>query len=321
MTIKLDRKNINSESCSPCAKIWLKMILKLKRTLNILLAITVMLAGGATRIGAAGTESHNWYCIRTRDHLRPPCPPELSFVSKYGGYYIDKTKRDDDEDRVVYLTFDAGYENGNVAKILDTLKEKQATGAFFILGNLITSSPDLVRRMADEGHIVGNHTYHHRDMTKLEGDEFAKEISSLEEAYKKATGRELYKYYRPPEGRFSEANLKQVSELGYSTIFWSFAYADWDNNNQPSKDAAVKKILENVHNGAVLLLHPTSKTNADILPQIIDSLRADGYRFGRIDELCAQPDVPSRQESDAATTTRKHEKHKKNGNGEPMPLE
>lgn len=294
------------------------MIVKLKRILNIFLVLTVVMAGGVSHIGATDTESFNWYCIRSKDHLRPPCPPELAFVSQYGGYYIDKTKRDDDADRVVYLTFDAGYENGNVAKILDILQEKQVTGTFFILGNLITSSPDLVRRMADEGHVVGNHTYHHRDMTRLDRDEFAKEISSLEEAYGKATGRELSKYYRPPEGRFSEANLKQVSELGYSTVFWSFAYADWDNNNQPSKDAAVKKILENVHNGAVLLLHPTSKTNADILPQIIDSLRADGYRFGSIDELCAHGTVSARIDGDA--TTRKREKHKTR-TGASMPLE
>ncbi len=269
-----------------------KMIIKFKRTLYILLTVSVMITGTMMHIGATDNKSCNWYCIRTKDNLRPPCPAELAFIEKYGGYYIDEKRRDNDSDRVVYLTFDAGYENGNVARVLDTLREKQVTGAFFILGNLITSAPDLVRRMNAEGHTVGNHTYHHRDMSRLDGEAFDQELSSLEEAYKKATGCELSKYYRPPEGRFSETNLKQANDLGYSTVFWSFAYADWDNNNQPNRDAAVKKILENVHNGAVLLLHPTSKTNADILPQIIDALQADGYRFGTLDELCSQQPQP-----------------------------
>ncbi len=271
------------------------MISKIKRILYILLALSLVMACGTANTGATDTESCNWYCIRKKDHRRPPCPPELSFAEKYNGYYIDRKRSDDDADRVVYLTFDAGYENGNVARILDTLQEKQVSGAFFILGNLINSAPDLVRRMADEGHIVANHTFHHRDMSRLGGEDFERELSSLEEAYKKATGREMAKYYRPPEGRFSEANLKQASALGFSTIFWSFAYADWDNENQPNRDAALKKILENVHNGGVLLLHPTSKTNADILPQVIDSLISDGYRFGTLDELCGNNTVQPRE--------------------------
>ncbi len=277
------------------------MISKIKRTIYILLVLSLVLACGAVGSGATDSKSHNWYCIRKKDHRRPPCPPELSFAEKYNGYYIDRKRSDDDADRVVYLTFDAGYENGNVARILDTLKEKQVSGAFFILGNLISSAPDLVRRMADEGHIVANHTYHHRDMSRLGGEDLARELRSLEEAYKQATGREMAKYYRPPEGRFSEANLKQACELGFSTIFWSFAYTDWDNENQPSRDAALKKILENVHNGEVLLLHPTSKTNADILPQVIDILISNGYRFGTLDELCGENTVQARESAQPDT--------------------
>ena len=126
----------------------------------------------------------------------------------------------DPGEKVIYLTFDAGYENGNVVKILDTLKEKNVRGAFFILGNLVTSSTELVKRMGDEGHLVCNHTYRHRDMSKFtDKAEFAAELASLEEAYRKATGRELSKYYRPPEGRFSERNLEFAADLGYSTIF------------------------------------------------------------------------------------------------------
>ena len=191
------------------------------------------------------------------------------------------------EKGVIYLTFDAGYENGNVEKILDTLKDKEVRGAFFVLGNLVTSNTDLVKRMADEGHLVCNHTYHHRDMSKYtDKAEFALELTSLEDAYRKLTGREMSKYYRPPEGRFTEQNLKLAQEMCYSTVFWSFAYADWDNNKQPSAEYALKKILSNVHNGAVILLHPTSSTNAKIMPQLIDSLKSSGYRFGTLDELC-----------------------------------
>ena len=140
--------------------------------------------------------------------------------------------------------------------------------------------------MADEGHLVCNHTASHRDMTKITNiEEFASELKKLEDIYYEYTGRELAKYYRPPEGKFSEQNLEFASQLGYKTVFWSFAYADWDNNRQPSLEKAKKLILDNIHNGAILLLHPTSATNANILSDIIDDLLAQGYEFGTIDEL------------------------------------
>ncbi|MDD6259947.1 MAG: polysaccharide deacetylase family protein [Clostridiales bacterium] len=258
------------------------------RLITALMALVLfILTTAAAIIPGAADNAYNWYCIRTPGNKRPPCPAEMSFVDKLGGFYIDKNKTDSDTDKVVYLTFDAGYENGNVEKILDTLKDKEVTGAFFVLGNLVTSNTDLVKRMADEGHLVCNHTYHHRDMSKYtDKAEFALELTSLEDAYRKLTGREMSKYYRPPEGRFTEQNLKFAQEMGYSTVFWSFAYADWDNNKQPSAEYALKKILSNVHNGAVILLHPTSSTNAEIMPQLIDSLKSSGYRFGTLDELC-----------------------------------
>lgn len=261
-----------------------KMIYK-KITSLVLAAVFLMCC--AVGVSADESTAYNWYCIRTPGNKRPPCPGELSFIKRHRGYFIDEKKTNQDNDRVVYLTFDAGYENGNVAKILDTLKEKNVRGAFFILGNLVTSSAELVRRMGDEGHLVCNHTYRHRDMSKFtDKAEFAAELASLEDAYRKATGRELSKYYRPPEGRFSERNLEFAANLGYSTIFWSFAYADWDNSKQPAEDYALEKIMSNVHNGAVILLHPTSSTNAAIMARVIDMLRGEGYRFGTLDELC-----------------------------------
>lgn len=236
------------------------------------------------------TRPYNWYVVRKKDHTQPTADPNMAFVEKCGGYYADKKHSDPaDTDRVLYLTFDAGYENGNIASILDVLEEKDVKGAFFILGNMTERFPELVLRMRDEGHTVCNHTFTHNDMsTVCDEAAFAAELARMSDAYRELTGEEMAKYYRPPQGRFCERNLKFAESLGYKTIFWSFAYEDWDNNKQPQHDAAMKKILDNTHNGAVILLHPTSKTNADIIGDLIDKWRADGYRFGTLDELCAK---------------------------------
>ena len=243
------------------------------------------------QIGAAydDTRPYNWYVIRKKDHTQPPADPNMAFIEKLGGIYVDKAHGDsaDSSDRVLYLTFDAGYENGNVARILDTLKEKNVHGAFFILGNMIERFPELVLRMRDEGHLVCNHTFTHNDMSAVTSEEeFAAELCRLSDAYRELTGDEMPKFYRPPEGRFCERNLRFAQSMGYRTVFWSFAYADWDNNNQPSREYALSKITDNLHNGAVILLHPTSKTNADILGELIDTCIKDGYRFGTLDEIC-----------------------------------
>lgn len=231
-------------------------------------------------------ESSGWYVVRNKEHKQPTLDANQRIIEKYGGYYLDKRYRDDNTDKVVYLTFDAGYENGNIEKILDTLKENEVCGAFFILENLINRNTELVMRMADEGHVVCNHTASHRDMTKVGSiEEFSAELSRLEKIYLEKTGKEMAKLYRPPEGKYDEKTLSYANELGYKTVFWSFAYADWDNNNQPSEEKAMKIILDNIHNGAIILLHPTSKTNAEILPELIATLKSMGYSFGNILEL------------------------------------
>ena len=231
---------------------------------------------------AAGT---GWYCTRAKDHAQPVADPPLREVESHGGYYIDHTHTDPNgSDKVVYLTFDAGYENGNVARVLDALKAEGATGAFFILGNLPDSHPDLVRRMADEGHLVCNHTYTHRNLCGAPAGELTAELRRLEEACH-GVGVEVAKYFRPPEGCFDTALLEEAREAGYKTVFWSFAYADWDNQRQPDPAAAMAKILANLHNGAVILLHPTSATNATVLGDILREMKAMGYRFGTLDEL------------------------------------
>jgi peptidoglycan-N-acetylmuramic acid deacetylase len=257
----------------------------MKRVICFFICLSTLFALPATPI-AADTAAHNWYCVHVKDHVQPRVGADIGFAEEYGGFYIDHAHSDmSDGDKVIYLTFDAGYENGNVAKILDVLKEKDASAAFFVLGNLITHDTALVRRMADEGHLICNHTVHHRDMTRVNNAEFLAELQELEQLCEETVGAKMAPYYRPPEGRFSRDNLVCAKENGYQTIFWSFAYPDWDNAKQMSPERAKQKILENVHNGEVMLLHPTSATNAAILGDVIDELRAQGFRFGTLDEL------------------------------------
>lgn len=251
-----------------------------KRTLALCCAILLVACGFPKQVSAAG-DAFSWYCAHVKNHQKPQCGAEMNFIDEYDGYYIGNG-----DEKVVYLTFDAGYENGNVEKILNVLKEENVPGAFFILGHLIADQPELVKRMADEGHLVCNHTFHHKDMTKMTSKEqFTEELASLENAYHELTGKELSKFYRPPEGRFSEQNLKWGKEMGYCTVFWSFGYPDWDNNRQMAASTAKEKILSNLHPGEVMLLHPTSATNAAILGDIIREIKAEGYRFGTLDEL------------------------------------
>ena len=232
-------------------------------------------------VSAYDRTAHGWYCMRNGNE--PPClESQFSFIEKYDGYFLDKEPKD----KVIYLTFDAGYENGNVAKIADVLKKHNATGAFFVLDNFIKKNPELTKRLATQGNLVCNHTASHRDMTKITDiEEFKKELTSLEDVYTEYTGLSMPKFYRPPEGKFSEENLCFAKKLGYKTVFWSLAYADWDESNQMSPQAALNKVMSRMHNGAIILLHPTSSTNAKIMPELIKRLKAEGYEFGTLDEL------------------------------------
>ncbi len=232
-------------------------------------------------VGAAAPSSpQSWYCKRAKEHARPVWDADVSYISEVGGVSLGK------DEKVIYLTFDAGYENGNVARILDVLKEHEVQGAFFILDNLILREPALVTRMRDEGHLICNHTAKHKDISKLSAKEIEAELEALEALYAEKIGGELAPFFRPPEGKFSRESLETVKVLGYTTVFWSLAYADWDNNKQPSLASAKKILLDNTHNGAIILLHPTSKTNADILGELITAWKAEGYRFGSLAELC-----------------------------------
>ena len=207
----------------------------------------------------------SWYFKKNSEHKQPSLDQNLSFIQNYSCYYVDKKHGDDCADKVIYLTFDAGYENGNIERILDVLKEKDVKGAFFVLSHLIEANTDLVKRMADEGHMVCNHTMSHKNMAGVtERSEFEKELCGLQTLYAEKIGKEMPKFYRPPEGKVSEENLKILEEMGYKTILWSFAYADWDNAKQIPPQIALEKLIAGAHNGELLLLHPTSKTNADL---------------------------------------------------------
>ena len=257
--------------------------MKKRDLLILLIAVVIALAVSVSVFASSALSTGSWGLSFRQEGAPPIGNAGKDQLRQYQAAYIGNTN-----EKVLYLTFDAGYENGCTAKILDTLKEKQVPAAFFLVGNYIRQSPDLVRRMVAEGHTVGNHTMHHYDMSRLSDKAaFSKELTDLEALYKETVGQELPKFYRPPQGIYSEENLKMAQELGYKTLFWSLAYVDWNNDSQPTREAAFAKLLPRTHNGAVVLLHSTSKTNAEILGELIDKWKAMGYRFGTLDELFA----------------------------------
>ena len=256
-----------------------------KRDLVILLLALVLAAGMAVGIFVTdGMETGSWGLSFRTEGAPPVGNAGRDQLKAYDAAYLGNPAK-----KVLYLTFDAGYENGCTEKILDILKEQQVPAAFFLVGNYIEKNADLVRRMVEEGHTVGNHTMHHYDMSKLsEKAAFSKELQDLEALYKEVTGQELPKYYRPPQGIYSQENLKMAKELGYRTVFWSLAYVDWNNDAQPSREEAFHKLLPRTHPGAVVLLHSTSRTNAEILQELIQKWKAEGYEFGTLEALFAE---------------------------------
>lgn len=228
------------------------------------------------------TKEYNWYFKHIKDGQPPEAPPETSyFTSKYDTYYLGDTSK-----KVLYLTFDEGYENGYTAPILDVLKKHNVKAAFFVVKPYITSNPELIKRMVDEGHLVCNHSNHHPSMASITDQaKFNKELSDVEEAFEELTGKKMPKYFRPPMGKYSELSLKYTKDYGYKTIFWSFAYADWDTKKQPSENFAKKRILDKTHNGAIILLHAVSKTNTNVLDSVITEWENQGYEIKSLEEL------------------------------------
>ena len=253
---------------------------KQKQTATVFLAFAVCASLIITAY-ARTTPCFSWYTVPKNDGSRPDSFEAKDIIEKYNTIFLGKA-----DEKKIYLTFDAGYENGNVEKTLDALKKHNVKGAFFVLPHFIKANPELIDRMISEGHLICNHSTSHRDMSSVSDPKsFKAELEGIEKVYKEQTGKEMAKYYRPPEGRFSELNLKHATELGYKTVFWSLAYADWDNNNQMAPERAKKLILSRMHNGCVLLLHPTSETNAVMLDGLISDLKNAGYSFGTLDEF------------------------------------
>ena len=227
----------------------------LKRNGRLLLAavVIVLFCAALPELFAAGKaiETGSWGLSFREEGKEPVGNASRQALESYDAVYVG-----DGKEKVIYLTFDAGFENGYTASILDTLQAHNAPACFFVVGNYLETAPELVRRMVNEGHIVGNHT-----------------------------GETMKKYYRPPQGIYSEENLRMAKELGYRTVFWSLAYVDWYQDDQPTKEQAFSKLLPRIHPGAVVLLHSTSRTNAEILDELLTKWETMGYRFASLDEL------------------------------------
>ncbi len=232
-------------------------------------------------IFAAGkTTEESWY-LKYNGKEQPSCADSGRYSKLYNAIALDRSG-----EKTIYLTFDAGYENGNVEKTLDILNENNVPGAFFVLPNIIKTCPALIQRMRDEGHLICNHTKSHNNMSKIVDFEiFKSELFDNEKILYDETGLKMDKYYRAPEGKYSELNLEFADNLGYKTVFWSLAYADWDNNKQINNDKALNLLLSRTHPGCILLLHPTSKTNSEILDTYIKTLKNDGYTFKSIKDF------------------------------------
>ncbi len=257
-----------------------------KKIFALLIFLSLLIGIFSNTVYAIETEDATlaWY-IKRNGNKQPKLSPEQEIIKAYNAFYIDLNLSDESEKKTIYLTYDAGYENGNIEKTLDILKSECVPAAFFILDNIVLKNTDLVTRMASEGHLICNHTKNHKDLSLFTQEEIKNNLFSLEKICEEKTGFTMSKYFRFPEGKYTERTLKCVNDLGYTTIFWSFAYDDWDNGRQMSEEKAFKKVMSNTHNGAVILFHPTSETNVKILPRLIKEWKKQGYSFGTLDEL------------------------------------
>ncbi|CUP67149.1 delta-lactam-biosynthetic de-N-acetylase [Clostridium baratii] len=250
----------------------------------ILLSLCIIFLFGITAFATNLNSSNelNWYFVFRGKGVTPEAPKEsASFLKDTKSFYVGDTSK-----KELYLTFDEGYEKGNTEAILDILKEVNVKAAFFVVKPYITSHPETVKRMVKEGHLVCNHSSTHPSMASItDKDKFKKEFTDVEDAYKELVGSDMPKYFRPPMGKYSENSLKMTDELGYKSIFWSFAYRDWLVDNQPSESYGIEKIKNGAHPGGILLLHAVSDTNTKILKEVLTSLKDEGYEFKSLDEL------------------------------------
>ena len=250
----------------------------------VMYALGALTAKKAESVGVAALlheKSENWGLGFGTEGKPPTGNASAEELKKYNAYFIGDTTQN-----TIYLTFDCGYENGNTELILDALKKHDVKATFFVVGNFLETSPEIVKRMIAEGHTVGNHTYHHLDMSSISSmDAFKKETQDVENLFEQITGTPITKFYRPPQGKYNIENLKMAQELGYHTFFWGLAYVDWYQDKQPTKDEAFGKLLKRIHPGAIVLLHSTSSTNAQILDELLTKWEEMGYTIKPLTEL------------------------------------
>ena len=246
-------------------------------------SIGKIVSHNTARQTAASAQSSNWGLSFQEEGKRPTGNASMEELKKYNAWYAA-----DSDEKKIYLTFDAGYDNGNMPAILNALHKHQVHATFFVVGTLIREKPELIREIVDAGHTIGNHTMTHPNMSGISTKEaFQKQLEDVEVLYKEATGKEMTKFYRPPQGIYSVENLEMAKEMGYHTFFWSLAYVDWYQDKQPSKEEAFEKLLGRIHPGAIVLLHSTSSTNASILDELLTKWEEMGYTFGTLEELVA----------------------------------
>ena len=250
----------------------------------VMYALGALTAKKAESVGVSALlheKSENWGLGFGTEGKPPTGNASAEELKKYNAYFIGDTTQN-----TIYLTFDCGYENGNTEPILDALKKHDVKATFFVVGNFLETSPEIVKRMIAEGHTVGTHTYHHLDMSSISSmDAFKKETQDVENLFEQITGTPITKFYRPPQGKYNIENLKMAQELGYHTFFWSLAYVDWYQDKQPTKDEAFGKLLKRIHPGAIVLLHSTSSTNAQILDELLTKWEEMGYTIKPLTEL------------------------------------
>ncbi|WP_430788147.1 delta-lactam-biosynthetic de-N-acetylase [Virgibacillus flavescens] len=238
----------------------------------------------AEEIAAKG---YGWGYKKSTNHEIPEIGKYKEMLDQYGAYYAD-----DSGEKVIYLTFDNGYEQGYTPKVLDALKNENVPATFFVTGHYVESKPELIKRMVKEGHIIGNHSYHHPDFSIVSKATMKKELETLEDAVAEITDQDQMKYLRPPRGIFSEKTLDWAHELGYIHIFWSVAFSDWNTDKQKGESFAYDQVMKQVHPGAIILLHTVSSDNAEALPRIIKDLKKQGYSFKSLDDLLLKDMLP-----------------------------
>lgn len=270
-------------------KLWKRKLIPVFAAGAVLIAAGVFVILGSGREAAQASAAITDWGLSFQQEGAPPVANATSdYLRDFHALYVG-----DENSKEIYITFDAGFENGNTAQILDALKKHNVKATFFLVGNYLETQPELVKHMVEEGHTVGNHTYSHPDMSKIgDMESFSAELQKNEELFREITGQEMPKLYRPPQGKFCESNLQMANELGYSTVFWSLAYVDWYTDDQPTKEQAFSKLLPRIHPGAVVLLHSTSSTNAQILDELLTEWENLGYTFGDLEAVCAGMEVP-----------------------------